>query len=145
MTDRNLIESRLRQKEREIQRLMASLREAEGYATALRELLGLEPASDKSMVEQARDIILEKGHSVHITELLRAMGREITRENRVSLTGALSAYVRRGDIFTKVGPNQFSLIELKRRQPKRTQSDPPENFGELEPMEGPKQKLDNNA
>jgi len=146
MTDRKLIESRLRQKDIEIQYLEARLREAMGYARALRELLGLEVPTDRSMVEQARDIIFEKGRPVHITELLRAMGKQVTRENRVSLTGALAAYVRRGDIFTKVGPNQFSLIELKHRHPKGPKSAPPDNFGELEPIgEAPKQKSDENA
>lgn len=148
MTDRHLIENRLRHKELEIQHLEARLREAKGYARALRELLGLEPASDRSMVEEARDIIRDKGHSVHITELLRVMGKEVTRENRVSLTGALSAYVRRGDIFAKVGPNQFTLIELKHhKNPKISKGQPPDNFGELEPTTevGLKQKSDTDA
>jgi hypothetical protein len=83
------------------------------------------------MVEQARDIILERGHSVHITELLAAMGKEITRETRVSLASALSAYARRGEIFTREGPNRFGLFELKRRRSARTKSGPPDDFGEL--------------
>jgi hypothetical protein len=134
MTDRRLIECRLRKKLKEIQHLESSLREAKGYACALRELLGLEPTNEKSMVDQARDIILQKGHAVHITELLEAMGREVTRENRVSLTSALSAYLRRGDIFTKAGPNRFGLYELKHRAPSKAsiRPQPPDDFGQLE-------------
>jgi hypothetical protein len=134
MTDRRLIESRLRNKQKEIQYLESRLREAKGYVSALRELLGLEPTNEKSMVDQARDIILQKGHAVHITELLEAMGREVTRENRVSLTSALSAYLRRGDIFTKAGPNRFGLYELKHRTPSKgsLRSQPPDDFGQLE-------------
>jgi hypothetical protein len=133
MTDRREIESRLRKKEAEIHHLEDRLREARGYARALRELLGLERPSDRSMVEQARDIILERGNSVHITELLAAMGKEITRETRVSLASALSAYARRGEIFTREGPNRFGLFELKRRRSARPTSVPPDDFGELEP------------
>ena len=145
MTDRREIESRLRQKEAEIHHLEARLREARGYARALRELLGLERPSDRSMVEQARDIILGRGNSVHITELLAAMGKEITRETRVSLASALSAYARRGEIFTREGPNRFGLFELKRRRSARAKSEPPDDFGELEPPVEVKPKAGGNA
>ena len=133
MTDRQLIERRLRHKEREIQYLEAKLREAKGYVTALKDLLGPSVHGDKSTVEIARDIILDRGHAVHITELLSAMGRDVTRENKVSLTSALSAYARRGEIFTREGPNRFGLQEAdhspKQRPP--TQVEPPDDFGEL--------------
>jgi hypothetical protein len=145
MTDRREIESRLRQKEAEIQQLEARLREARGYARALRELLGLEAPSERSMVEQARDIILDKGHAVHITDLLAAMGKEITRENRVSLASALSAYARRGDIFTREGPNRFGLFELKRRKSAKPRTQPPDNFGELTPRTEDKSKTGGNV
>ena len=132
MPDRREIERRLRQKETDIQYLEARLREAKGYVRALRELLGLEAPSERSMVEQARDIILDRGHAVHITELLAAMGKDNTRETRVSLTSALSAYARRGDIFTREGPNRFGLFELKRkRRVAKPKSEPPDDFGEL--------------
>ena len=138
MTDRQTIEIRLRQKEKEMQNLEARLRESRGYVRALRELLGLSPYGEKSMAKQARDIISERGHPVHIIEMLHAMGREVTRESRVSLTSALSAYVRRGDTFTKAGPNQFGLLEHRshKKSTIRTKplprSEPPDNFGEIE-------------
>jgi hypothetical protein len=97
------------------------------------------------MVEQARDIILERGHSVHITELLAAMGKEITRESRVSLASALSAYARRGEIFTREGPNRFGLFELKRRRSARSKSEPPEDFGEVEPRADVKPRASSNT
>jgi hypothetical protein len=145
MMDRRDIESRLRKKEMEIQHLEDRLREARGYAQALRELLGLEGPSSRSMVEQARDIILRRGHAVHITELLGAMGKEVTRETRVSLASALSAYARRGDVFTREGPNRFGLHELKRKRPSRPKGEPPENFGELGPATGVKAKAGGTA
>ena len=134
MMERQVIESRIKIKEKEIQYLEAKLREANGYVAALRDLLGLNSPDDKSMAEQARDIILANGHPVHITKLLSAMGREITRDSRVSLTSALSAYVRRGELFIKVGPNQFGLRELGHRRPAAVahsrDSGPPDDFGE---------------
>lgn len=134
MTDRHLIERRIKQKEREIQHLEDKLREAKGYISALKDLIGLGSQSDKSTVDMARDIIFERGHAVHITELLAAMGREITRENRVSLTGALSAYARRGDIFRREGPNTFGLLKptsSPKANPRAASTEPPDNFGEL--------------
>jgi hypothetical protein len=132
MKERNLIREKLRRKEIEIQSLEARLREAKGYVRALRELLGEEDA-DKSMVAMARDIILEQGHPVHITDLLKGMGRDLTREARVSLTSALAAYVRRGDVFTRAGPNTFGLRELNHtRKMAPSQSEPPADFGSLD-------------
>lgn len=124
----------------EIQHLEDRLREARGYVSALREVLGLAPDADKSMAELARDIILKRGHDVHITEMLRSMGREITRESRVSLTSALSAYARRGDVFIKTGPNRFGLVEFKavKKPLPKLPKQPPDNFGELEPTPEPK-------
>ncbi|WP_150103234.1 hypothetical protein [Hyphomicrobium denitrificans] len=137
MADRQTIEARLRQKEREIQILEFRLREANGYARALRELLGLGPYGEKSMVDQARDIISERGHPVHIVELLKAMGREVSRENRVSLTSALSAYVRKGEIFRKFGPNEFGLRDHKPNKSRKLslstkpRAEPPDDFGQM--------------
>lgn len=147
MTDRQNIENRLRHKMREIQHLEERLREARGYVAALREVLGLDPRTEKSMVEFARDIMLERGHEVHITDILRAMGREITRESRVSLTSALSAYARRGDIFVKTGPNRFALIEFKatRKPLPKLPKQPPDDFGQMEPEKTKSEKTDTNA
>lgn len=132
MTDRQTIERRLKIKEKEIQQLEDALQEARGYARALRELLS---TSRTSSVDMARDIIRSKGHAVHITELLEAMGREVTRESRVSLTGALSAYARRGEIFTRQGPNRFGLVEQSQHVVDRKPV-PPDDFGQLvEPKE----------
>jgi hypothetical protein len=65
------------------------------------------------------------------------MGKEVTRETRVSLASALSAYARRGEIFTREGPNRFGLFELKRKRRERLKSELPDNFGELgTPTEG---------
>lgn len=130
MRDKVFIQNMIRAKEMEIQQLEHRLTEARGYVRGLQELIGVDPGNDRSMVQQARDIILAKGRPAHITELLRAMGRPVTRETRVSLTGALAAYVRRGDTFAKAGPNTFTLVELKRTR-KPTKTEPPADFGEM--------------
>jgi hypothetical protein len=144
MTDRQMIERRIRQKEREVQNLEDKLREAKGYISALRDLIGMGNQPDKSTVELARDIIFERGHSVHITELLAAMGREITRENRVSLTGAISAYARRGEIFTREGPNRFGLLHAAPKSRPKASTEPPDNFGELSEA-APREKTKDDA
>jgi hypothetical protein len=128
----SIVKEKLRLKEHEILVLEDRLREARGYVKALREVLGEDAPGDRSMAEIARDIIITRQHSVHITELLRAMGRELTRENKVSLTSVLAAYVRRGEIFTRLGPNQFGLLELGHvPKPLNEQQEPPADFGDL--------------
>lgn len=81
-----------------------------------------------------RDHILKEGRPAHVTELLGALGREPTRENRASLSGSLAAYVRKGEMFTRPSPNTFGLIELgHENEPGATASgddEPPAHFGQ---------------
>jgi hypothetical protein len=130
MDERRVIEERLKKKEMEIQTLEDKLRSAKIYVQALHDvlrLLGGAPASpgetesgqisetvprSGSAVDQARQVILKTGSPVHISPLLAALGKDISRESRASLTSSLAAYVRRGEIFTRPAPNTFGLVEL---------------------------------
>jgi len=49
---------------------------------------------------------------MHVMDILKAMGREPTRESRASLSSSLAAYVRRGEVFTRSKPNTFGLAEF---------------------------------
>lgn len=146
MEDRKKIEERLRKKEAEIQGLEDRLRTARIYVQALHDvlkMLGTETPSPPSTaaytesilrvgsaVDQARQVILSRKEPVHISALLEALGRDLSRESRASLTSSLAAYVRRGEIFTRPAPNTFGLVELG-----HTTSDddeietPPSGFG----------------
>ena len=145
MNERRKIEERLRRKDEEIQELEEKIREARIYSQALQDVLKLFPRATShqspvggtlrsgSAVAQARDLILARNQPVHISEILEALGKQATRNNRASLSGSLAAYVRRGEVFTRPAPNTFGLVELG-HQPSPTEADePPEGFGQMPP------------
>ncbi|MCC6982207.1 MAG: hypothetical protein IT535_02950 [Bauldia sp.] len=142
MSERDRIQERIIKKEQEIQLLEEKARAARVYLQALQDVLHLladddgESKTDSvpkagSRVAQARDIITKRGDPVHINELLKAMGLNVDRENRASLTSALAAYVRRGEIFNRPAPNTFGLIALGHSSGAPAPSEPPSEFGLL--------------
>ena len=50
---------------------------------------------------------------MHISEILAAIGVENTKNTRVSLVGSLGSYVRKGQVFSRPGPNIFGLTGMK--------------------------------
>ena len=81
-----------------------------------------------SDMAHTRDFLLEHGRPAHITEILEGIGKENTKGNRTSLSGSLSNYARRRDIFARTAPNTFTLISLN-ATPEQGQPTPSENFG----------------
>ncbi len=148
MTNRSRIEERIAKKEKEIQELEVQIREARAYVQALHDVakhLPREAETEKeadallrpgSGVADARSALLKAGKPLHIVDLLRAMGREINRKNKIGVSGSLAAYVRKGEIFARPKPNTFGLIEFA-GSPSATAAEkgpvnskgPPENFG----------------
>lgn len=151
MNERQRIEDRLRKKEQEIQALEDKLKAARVYVQALQDVLKLisadsaqpSAASDSvlrsgSAVAQARDVILQRGAPVHINDLLEAVGKEVTRESKASLTSSLAAYVRRGEIFARPAPNTFGLIDLGHHNTDEQEpEEPPSGFGRMSPPSPP--------
>lgn len=145
MSERKLIEERLRKKELEVAALEEKLKSAKVYVTAFRDVLKLlggdaareEPPETKlragSAVAQAREFILARGEPAHLDDILEAMGKEATRDNKASLAGSLAAYVRRDEIFTRPAPNTFGLVELGHATVEDEDSEPPEGFGSSSP------------
>jgi hypothetical protein len=144
MEERKIIFEKLKKKEQEIQSLEDKLRSARIYVQALQDVLKLvdsdstpEPNESAlkagSAVNKARETILRRGKPVHINDLLGAVGKEVTRETRASLTSSIAAYVRRGEIFTRPAPNTFGLVELGHTVPANPapQPQPPQGFGKL--------------
>ncbi len=139
MADRRQIEAMAKKKEQEIQELEAQIKEARIYLQALQDVLkrfprdaGIETNADStlrpgSMVAQAREAILKLAKPLHIDQILVEQGKELTRENRTALGGSISAYVRKGTIFTRTAPNTFGLVELNRRSDGAPE--PPVDFG----------------
>jgi len=144
MEERKAIQEKLKKKEQEIQSLEDKLRSARIYVQALQDVLKLvsaDPAPETgesalkagSAVNKARETILRRGKPVHINDLLEAVGKEVTRESRASLTSSIAAYVRRGEIFTRPAPNTFGLVELGHKAPVAgaPNPQPPQGFGRL--------------
>ncbi len=140
MDERAVIADRLAKKRQEIISLEDKLRSAKIYVQALEDVtkaLGvpMEAARSDSVlksgsaVSQAREAILKAGASLHIADLVVAIGREDTRDSRASVGSALSAYVRRGEIFTRPAPNTFGLVELGHVGGAPEEEEPPESFG----------------
>lgn len=142
MTERKKIEDRLKKKEQEAAALEDRLKAGRVYIQALRDILKMLGEDDDngedndsvlrtgSAVDQARRAILERKFPVHIDEILEALGRDVTREAKASLTSSLAAYVRRGEIFTRPAPNTFGLYELGHDALEAVVQEPPINFGE---------------
>jgi hypothetical protein len=84
-----------------------------------------------SAVAKARDAIKKAGKPLHVTEILHAIGSEVDKKNRISLSGSLFGYVRRGGVFTRPAPNTFGLQEFQNAR-MRAEAEPPLGFGVLE-------------
>ncbi len=152
MEERKIIHEKLKKKEQEIQTLEEKLRSARIYVQALQDVLKLVDSDSTvehgesalkagSAVNKARETILRRGKPVHINDLLEAVGKDVTRESRASLTSSIAAYVRRGEIFTRPAPNTFGLVELghKAPPPGAPQPQPPQGFGKV--VESPPPKI----
>lgn len=108
----------------EIRDLEVRLAQAQAYLQAIQDSMRAVPREideaapettlrSGSMLAKAKEVLQHEGKPLHILEILTALGKPTDKANRVSLSGSLSAYVRRGVIFKKVGPNTFGLIGLE--------------------------------
>ena len=141
MSERNVIKNRIKRKEAEIQTLERKLNAARIYLQALKDIQGaIEkdvvkdgsigiPLRKGSAVAQAREAILMLGVPFHIDDLVKYLGKEVTRETKASLTGSLAAYVRRDEVFTRPAPNTYGLRELNHFETDQTPEEPPRGFG----------------
>ena len=139
---RDELQKRIERKQLEIRELEKQLAAAHAYIEAMQDSLKLLPKDagisaavpeqtlrPGSAVARAREAILKAGKPLHITEILKALDRPVDKNNRVSLSGSLSGYVKRGEIFTRPAPNTFGLAELNHDE--MPVEEPPENFGAL--------------
>jgi hypothetical protein len=141
---REEIQKRIERKRSEIVTFEAQVREARVYIQALEDTLKLLPKDPQdeavvgmelragSRVARARDSLRKAGAPLHIMDVLKAMGEEPTADARAALSGSISAYVRKKEIFTRPAANTFGLIEFGDSQPKKG---PPPGFGKDEESE----------
>ncbi len=129
-------------KRAEIIELETQARLAREYLQALEDTLKMLPRESSAettvtlrpgtSLAKARDALRKAGRPLHITELLAAIGKGSSRNERAGLSGTLAAYVRRGEVFARPAPNTFSLIELP-----NPADDEPEVLLEPEPEDAP--------
>lgn len=122
------------------------LAERRAYLQALTDLLKLCPvertsedqASDSlregSLMAQARDAIKAAAKPLHINEIMKTIGVEITPNSKTSLAGSISGYVRKSKIFTRPKANTFGLTEFNAdvgNEPEPGTEEPPSNVVNL--------------
>lgn len=115
------IDRRIEKKKLEIVELEKQLGEARAYLSALVDTAKWLPKSGEQEtalragtdLAKARDLIKSHGHPMHVADILKAIGKEVNKANRISLSGSLGGYARQGKVFTKPAPNTFGLVELE--------------------------------
>jgi len=121
---RNDLERKIERKRQEIKELEFKIREAQAYISAHQETLKMLSREGSgllaernlrvgSSIAKARDAIKKAGKPLHIADLLKALGRPNDKKNRLSLSGSLAHYVRKGEIFSRPAPNTFGLTEFE--------------------------------
>lgn len=142
MLSKQKLQDKIEKKKQETQeqkmRLLADIeileKEAEGYIKALTEMLRYAPNEEGedtttlragSEVAKAKESLEKAGKPLHISDLIVAIGKENTKSNRISLSGSIGAYVRKGEIFTRPAPNTFGLINMpeKNTAPTKVEAD----------------------
>lgn len=76
-----------------------------------------------------KELLESRGAPLHIGQIVESIGKENTKENRVSLGSTLARYVRDGVIFTRPAPNTFGLKEMTVETAHTNGEDLPEDFG----------------
>jgi len=136
MKIREKLEKRIKKKEQEIQELRAKIGEAQAYIQALQDTIQFLPRDTSSGVSVERALrpgsavaktltfLRKSGKPMHITDILKGIGKTTSKKDRISLSGSLGWYVRRNELFARPAPNTFGLIETE------TANEPPEGFGD---------------
>jgi retron-type reverse transcriptase len=117
------IESQIKLRESYIQGLRDSLKYLPKIGNGTDAPPQLRPGSEIATV---RDILTKAAKPLHVTEILKLMGKEASKNNRTSTSGYLSSYVRKGQFFKKTAPNTFAVIDADNASQTTL---PPEDFG----------------
>lgn len=138
---REKLEDRIRRKQQEIRDYESRLAEARAYVDGLQEALRLLPRNTGtgdgigdetvlrtgSKIFKTMELLKHEGKPMHVADILRGLGVDPTKRERVSLSGSLGAYVRRHEIFDRPAPNVFGLIGMRLEE---DSAGPPDDFGQ---------------
>jgi len=121
MGARESLQRLIDKKQAEVSDLEMRIREGRAYIQALQDSMKVLPREagneqpelrPDSALAKTREFIKNSGRPLHISEILKLLGKPTDKKNRVSIAGTLSSYARSHKIFTKTAPNTFGLIEL---------------------------------
>ena len=140
MGARSQVEKKILAKQQEIAELEMQIQAGNAYIQAMQEVLRLLPKDEGengsfeglqlrhgSAMAQTKDLLLKTGRPMHIVEIIKGIGRENTKSQRVSISGSLRTYARKNQIFTQEGGNTFGLVDWKLTGTVR--ESPPPGFG----------------
>jgi len=136
---RRNIERLIQKSEHEIFEMVKAIDMKSAYIQGLRDTLkylpkeadpGGAPVALRAGTDLAKayEAIRKAGKPLHVLDLVKALGKEPTKKNRISLSGSIGFYVRRNQFFTRPAPNTFGVAEFA-DDSALTNGEPPENFG----------------
>jgi hypothetical protein len=137
MSSRNAIERMILKAEEEQASLRKQIELKDAYIQGLKDTMrhfpkGSEKSNGKtslragSDIAKAREIILKEGKSMHIAEIIKRLGKEVTKQNKASLSSYIGSFVRNGEYFTRPAPNTFGVVEFEENL---GAGEPPPDFG----------------
>lgn len=143
MSARSQVEKKIQAKQEEIADFEAQIEKAQAYIQAMQEVLRLLPREEGDTVSsenlprhgsamaKTRELLLETGKPMHITDILKGIGKENTKSQRLSVSGSLRSYARKGQVFTQEGGNVFGLVEFQAHNSngRPFKEVPPKGFG----------------
>ncbi len=125
MSARQKIEGLIEKKRQENAELQKQIEKNETYIQGLLDSLRFLPKDSQGEVKpestlrpgsdvyKAREYLRQLGRPAYVMDIVKGIGKEENKENRVSLSGTMSWWVRKGQIFTRPEPNTFGLIEFE--------------------------------
>jgi hypothetical protein len=128
-------------KQQEIRELELQLAQARSYLQAVQDSMKVLPKENAIDGEQlregsglakARQALQAAGKPMHVSDILKAIGKPNDKKNRVSLSGSLGNYARKKQIFTKPAPNTFGLISFGVPPKTDETEEMPETFGTMQ-------------
>jgi len=140
MSLRSKIEDKIKKKELEMEKtrieLDLTIREGQAYIQALQDMIKILPKENKiispekllksgSGPRKAYDYLKSVGKPMHITDIMKAIGLEVNKQNRATLASSLNLYVNKDQIFTRPAPATFGLKDMEAEVPEL-----PDNFGD---------------
>lgn len=137
MSLRRKVEEKIKKKEEEIREYEAKVRESRAYIQGLQDTLRLMPKEGQEHIapedklkrgsspHSTYMLLKENGSPMHVSDIVKGIGKQVTKSSKIALSGTIGMYARKNDIFVRTGPNIFGLVEWQ----SKSGNEPPSDFG----------------